>query len=81
MKFPGISAKSPQNEAFIGLNKLYLFFSRCVASLDREKKSEYSLSITAVDGGNPRMTSRVDVTVLILDVNDNTPLFSQKFYR
>jgi hypothetical protein len=54
---------------------------RCVASLDREKKSEYSLTITAVDGGNPRLSSRVDVTVQVLDVNDNTPEFSQKFYR
>ena len=54
---------------------------RCVSSLDREKKSEYSLSVTAVDGGNPRLSSRIDVSVQVVDVNDNTPEFSQKFYR
>ena len=54
---------------------------RCVASLDREQKSEYSLVVTAVDGGSPRLSSKIDVNVQVLDVNDNTPEFSQKVYR
>ena len=54
---------------------------RCVASLDREEKSDYSLVITAVDGGSPRLSSKIDVVVEVLDANDNTPEFAQKVYR
>jgi len=39
------------------------------------------LSVTAVDGGSPRLSSRIDVNVEVLDVNDNTPEFRQKVYR
>lgn len=36
----------------------------------------YSLKIIAADAGMPALTSTVDVTVELLDVNDNPPQFS-----
>ncbi|XP_030634016.1 protocadherin-16 [Chanos chanos] len=46
------------------------------ATLDREKKSFYSFHIYAIDSSatNPRNTS-TQVTVHVLDVNDNAPFF------
>ncbi|XP_076875484.1 protocadherin gamma-A10-like isoform X25 [Brachyhypopomus gauderio] len=49
--------------------------------LDREQNPHLSLTLTAVDGGNPLRsgTTRIDVTVL--DANDNAPVFNQSVYR
>lgn len=46
--------------------------------LDREEKSEYELIVVASDSSliNPR-TTRVNVTVVVLDANDNSPFFSK----
>jgi len=46
--------------------------------LDREEKSEYVLVVVASDSSltNPQ-TTLVNVTVLVLDANDNSPIFSK----
>lgn len=46
--------------------------------LDREEKSEYELIVVASDSSltNPRSTE-VNVTVTVLDANDNSPFFSK----
>ncbi|XP_035983579.1 protocadherin alpha-8-like [Fundulus heteroclitus] len=49
-------------------------------SLDREKNKEHNLILTAVDGGNPPRSGTVNVTVVVLDSNDNHPTFSQEVY-
>ena len=51
------------------------------ASLDREEQDEYTLVVTATDRGNPAMSATVVGTVIVLDVNDNTPEFSQNQYE
>ncbi|XP_058268042.1 protocadherin beta-15-like isoform X33 [Hemibagrus wyckioides] len=50
-------------------------------NLDREKKAEHSLLLTAVDGGNPPRSGSVVIQILVQDVNDNAPIFSQSLYR
>ncbi|XP_028314649.1 protocadherin gamma-A1-like isoform X9 [Gouania willdenowi] len=45
--------------------------------LDREVKTEHRLLLTAVDGGKPARSGTTEVHVAVLDVNDNTPVFSQ----
>ncbi|XP_074505764.1 protocadherin alpha-8-like [Sebastes fasciatus] len=49
-------------------------------ALDREKHHEHTLILTAADGGNPPRTGTLNVTVIVLDSNDNHPIFSQEEY-
>uniref|UniRef100_A0A8C2J8P1 Cadherin domain-containing protein n=1 Tax=Cyprinus carpio TaxID=7962 RepID=A0A8C2J8P1_CYPCA len=48
--------------------------------LDREKDAEHNLFLTAIDGGNPQRSGTLNITILVLDVNDNRPVFSQDVY-
>uniref|UniRef100_A0A3B3BBE3 Si:ch73-379j16.2 n=1 Tax=Oryzias melastigma TaxID=30732 RepID=A0A3B3BBE3_ORYME len=50
-------------------------------SLDREQKNKHVLFVTAVDGGRPQRTGTLNVTVIVLDTNDNRPTFSQEIYQ
>ena len=49
--------------------------------LDYEITSVYNLTVTAIDGGTPPMSSDALVYVQLIDVNDNPPVFSQPVYR
>lgn len=53
---------------------------RLVGELDREELSNYTLTVVATDKGEPSLSSTMDVTMVVLDVNDNTPSFSQNIY-
>uniref|UniRef100_A0A4W5QMR3 Protocadherin Fat 4 n=1 Tax=Hucho hucho TaxID=62062 RepID=A0A4W5QMR3_9TELE len=53
---------------------------RLVGELDREEMSNYTLTVVAKDKGEPPLSSAMDVTMLVLDINDNTPSFSQNIY-
>ncbi|XP_072524562.1 protocadherin alpha-8-like isoform X5 [Salminus brasiliensis] len=48
--------------------------------LDRERKAEHSLVLTAIDGGIPHRSGTLNITIVVLDVNDNRPVFSQDVY-
>ena len=45
-------------------------------SLDREQQEFYVLTVLASDGGNPQFSATANVTVAILDANDNPPQFT-----
>ncbi|XP_055033441.2 protocadherin Fat 4 [Misgurnus anguillicaudatus] len=51
-----------------------------VGELDREEMSNYTLTVMATDKGEPPLSSTMEVTMIVLDVNDNTPSFSQNIY-
>ncbi|XP_063269636.1 protocadherin beta-15-like [Prinia subflava] len=48
--------------------------------LDREEQAELSFSVIAVDGGSPPRSGTTQVHIIVLDVNDNAPAFTQKIY-
>ncbi|XP_065146661.1 protocadherin gamma-C5-like isoform X27 [Paramisgurnus dabryanus] len=50
------------------------------AQLDREKYPRYHIELIASDSGTPPLVSREHITVNILDVNDNPPVFSEPVY-
>ncbi|XP_072515568.1 protocadherin gamma-C5-like isoform X35 [Salminus brasiliensis] len=49
--------------------------------LDREKQAIHKLILTAVDGGNPVRSGTCEITVVVLDINDNAPQFEKSFYE
>uniref|UniRef100_H0XYZ9 Protocadherin beta 15 n=1 Tax=Otolemur garnettii TaxID=30611 RepID=H0XYZ9_OTOGA len=48
--------------------------------LDRESQAEYNITITATDLGTPRLKTQLNITVLVSDINDNAPAFTQTSY-
>ncbi|XP_061755852.1 protocadherin alpha-5-like isoform X10 [Nerophis ophidion] len=50
-------------------------------ALDREKQATMKLTLSAIDGGKPPKTGTLELNVNVLDVNDNTPSFSQALYK
>nr|XP_055173078.1 protocadherin-18 isoform X2 [Nyctereutes procyonoides] len=51
------------------------------ATLDREKRSEYSLTVIAEDKGTPSLSTVKHFTVQINDINDNPPRFQRSRYE
>uniref|UniRef100_A0A8C7PYB1 Protocadherin 2 alpha c n=1 Tax=Oncorhynchus mykiss TaxID=8022 RepID=A0A8C7PYB1_ONCMY len=56
---------------------LFLVLSK---PLDREQNRTHELLLTAVDGGNPPKSGLLNITVIVLDTNDNRPVFNQDIY-
>ncbi|XP_053317775.1 protocadherin alpha-6-like [Spea bombifrons] len=48
--------------------------------LDREEMPFQNLTLTAFDGGKPRLSATTQLLITVQDVNDNTPVFEQSFY-
>ncbi|XP_056238365.1 protocadherin gamma-A11-like isoform X19 [Seriola aureovittata] len=49
--------------------------------LDRENQEEHKLTLTAYDGGDPPKSGSVKINVIVMDANDNAPMFGQSLYR
>ncbi|XP_034642283.1 protocadherin gamma-A10-like [Trachemys scripta elegans] len=50
-------------------------------SLDREEQAVYDLILTATDGGDPVRSGTAQIRVIVLDANDNAPVFTQTVYK
>ncbi|NXU50208.1 PCDGM protein, partial [Turnix velox] len=49
-------------------------------ALDRELRAFHHLVLTAEDGGSPPKSSKIRITIQVLDANDNHPVFDQPSY-
>lgn len=49
--------------------------------LDREKESEKSAEVLAIDHGNPALISTATIILTIQDINDNEPIFTRSIYE
>ncbi|XP_053101874.1 protocadherin gamma-B5-like [Hemicordylus capensis] len=50
------------------------------STLDREKTPAYNITITAVDKGNPPLSTHKTISLHISDINDNSPAFDKSSY-
>ncbi|XP_043845763.1 protocadherin beta-16-like [Dromiciops gliroides] len=50
-------------------------------ALDREEQPELVLTLTAIDGGSPPKSGTAQIRVLVVDINDNAPVFAQPQYE
>ncbi|XP_073505308.1 protocadherin gamma-B1-like [Phyllobates terribilis] len=48
--------------------------------LDRETQDTHELILTALDGGNPIRSGTKSLKIIVIDGNDNAPLFAQDMY-
>uniref|UniRef100_A0A8C9UF77 Cadherin domain-containing protein n=1 Tax=Serinus canaria TaxID=9135 RepID=A0A8C9UF77_SERCA len=49
--------------------------------LDREVQECYSLTVMALDDGSPALSATQVLTIIVLDVNDETPRFLKQLYE
>ncbi|NXL07942.1 PCD23 protein, partial [Mesembrinibis cayennensis] len=49
--------------------------------LDREIQERYSLTVMALDDGSPALSATQVLTIIVLDVNDETPIFLKQLYE
>ncbi|KAM3866607.1 protocadherin beta-16-like [Diretmus argenteus] len=49
--------------------------------LDREIEEHLSLTLTAIDGGDPQLSGTMTIYISVLDANDNAPVFTQEIYK
>ncbi|XP_049330749.1 protocadherin gamma-A2-like [Astyanax mexicanus] len=50
-------------------------------TLDREKQEHITLLLTALDGGEPRLSGTLQILINVLDANDNAPVCGQAVYK
>ncbi|XP_057705855.1 protocadherin gamma-A3-like isoform X41 [Corythoichthys intestinalis] len=51
------------------------------SDLDRERSSEYNITVTCSDEGTPSLSSSITLNLHISDVNDNAPVFERSSYK
>ncbi|XP_063786648.1 protocadherin gamma-B2-like [Pseudophryne corroboree] len=49
-------------------------------NMDREKKYMYNITIESIDKGSPSLSSNKTIQLIIIDVNDNSPVFEKMNY-
>lgn len=52
-----------------------------IEPLDRERVARYQFVIAAIDGGEPALRSEINMTIDIIDINDNNPIFEKRLYN
>ncbi|NXK46883.1 PCD23 protein, partial [Chauna torquata] len=68
-----------ENKSFI-LDKITGLLSTAQL-LDREVQEHYSLTVMAIDDGSPALSATQVLTIVVLDVNDERPIFLQQLYE
>ncbi|CAG9538889.1 unnamed protein product [Cercopithifilaria johnstoni] len=74
VRAPDDVAKYLSIDASNGLLKL-------ASTLDFEKLEKFAIAVIATDSGKPPLSSTCEIDIEILDVNDNSPRFTQPIYQ
>ncbi|XP_041830365.1 protocadherin-15-like isoform X2 [Melanotaenia boesemani] len=82
---PDLGASGQVHYRLINHQKLFVINStgaiRTAVPLDREVKGHYFLVVEASDGAVDPRRSRLTLSITVLDVDDNSPIFSQQTYN
>ncbi|NXR83458.1 PCD23 protein, partial [Pycnonotus jocosus] len=68
-----------ENKAFV-LDKITGLLTTA-QFLDREVQERYSLTVIALDDGSPALSATQVLTIIVLDVNDEAPVFLKQLYE
>ncbi|NXV14105.1 PCD23 protein, partial [Cepphus grylle] len=68
-----------ENKAFV-LDKITGLLTTAQL-LDREIQNCYNLTVMALDDGSPALSATQVLTIVVLDVNDETPIFLKQLYE
>ncbi|NXG26772.1 PCD23 protein, partial [Grallaria varia] len=68
-----------ENKAFV-LDKITGLLTTAQL-LDHEIQERYSLTVMALDDGSPALSAKQVLTIVVLDVNDETPVFTKQLYE
>ncbi|KFO72827.1 Protocadherin-23, partial [Cuculus canorus] len=68
-----------ENKAFV-LDKITGLLTTAQL-LDREIQERYSLTVMACDDGSPALSATQVLTIVVVDVNDETPVFLKQLYE
>ncbi|NWQ87589.1 PCD23 protein, partial [Burhinus bistriatus] len=68
-----------ENKAFV-LDKITGLLTTAQL-LDREIQERYSFTVMALDDGSPALSATQVLTIIVLDVNDETPIFLHQLYE
>ncbi|NXK29947.1 PCD23 protein, partial [Piprites chloris] len=68
-----------ENKAFV-LDKITGLLTTAQL-LDREIQERYSLTVMALDDGSPALSAMQVLTIIVLDVNDEIPIFTKQLYE
>ncbi|XP_033920339.1 protocadherin-23 [Melopsittacus undulatus] len=68
-----------ENKAFV-LDKITGLLTT-VQLLDRETQECYNLTVMALDDGSPALSATQVLTIIVVDVNDETPIFLKQLYE
>lgn len=50
-------------------------------AINREEQAQFNLTVVAEDHGVPRLSSTQQLTVQVIDVNDEVPVFEESTYE
>ncbi|NXD64577.1 PCD23 protein, partial [Eolophus roseicapillus] len=68
-----------ENKAFV-LDKITGLLTTAQL-LDRETQECYNLTVMALDDGSPSLSATQVLTIIVVDVNDETPIFLKQLYE
>ena len=66
---------------YVSVDPVTGFISQADKELDREMSPYFNFTVRATDLGSPALSSEVEVSLTLVDINDNSPTFNQTVYQ
>ena len=78
LQFLSNDTESPNNFGIDPVNGTVFLLN--TVNLDRERTSAYEMIVTAIDNGEPSLSTNVTLMIVVVDVNDNAPQFQSRVF-